>query len=135
VHAFACNCDVKDPRIAQIGLRVDYHSSAPKSLPESQNAVLLSYSWKDHHPRSRDLKLVSNFNAGTNAAARKDDILQISKHLPAEYLQEYPYGTNRSVIWNATAHAEFVVSPPGAGMDCHRHWENLPLELYLSSCG
>jgi hypothetical protein len=127
VHAFACNCDVKDPRITQVPLGVDYHSSAARSRPANQNVDLLHYTWKDHQSSQRELKIIYNFNVGTNPSARRDVKSQLLKNLPSQYLQEFRFGTSRSTIWQATAKTEFMVSPPGAGMDCHRHWEIIAL--------
>ena len=127
VQAFACNSNVKHPRLTQIALGVDYHAIASTTLPAEQNAELLSYTWQHNQARTREFKVLANFRITTNPGARRHVMPQLLKHLPEEYIRQFPLKTPRSDIWNATAHAEFMVSPPGRGMDCHRHWEIMAL--------
>eukprot|EP00045_Choanoeca_perplexa_P003618 m.32291 g.32291 ORF g.32291 m.32291 type:complete len:375 (+) comp12143_c0_seq1:164-1288(+) len=125
IHAFATNCDVEHERLTPVGLGIDFHTD--NHPVRNQSDELLSYAWHQINPLPRAFKVIANFNPKTNRTQREHVVPLLKQNLPDAIFQHIPNETPRQTIWNITSQVEFVISPPGHGVDCHRHWETLML--------
>lgn len=71
----------------------------------------------------REEKVFCNWHFSIDRADRKDCLAQIDQSLC--YFQPKPLPTAKT--WEMQANYQFVLSPHGAGLDCHRTWEALLL--------
>ncbi len=72
----------------------------------------------------RDQNVFTHFTVNTNPTVRSEWL----EYLKSQNFSEAPEGTiARTELWRKMASSQFVASPPGGGMDCHRTWEALVL--------
>lgn len=93
---------------------------------------LLSYYAKLSRNVEKNIYVFCNFRIGSNPTER----------MPCwNYFTQQPFATcwfisleakerSQETFWNDMSHAQFVVSPPGAGIDAFRTWEALLLGCY-----
>lgn len=68
-------------------------------------------------------RILVNFNIKTNPSERAPALEALSKH-PLAYI---PKWQNQYAYMRDLNESQFVASPPGNGVDCHRTWEALYL--------
>lgn len=132
LHAwFAQNRDADHPKIYSLPIGLDFHSrwSNPQiwgggfalpALQETELRVILSCSpsWQDRVPRA-----YCNWTATLDRGDRAECKAKADPR--ACYYQTTTL--SRSETWQEQSNYKFVISPSGAGMDCHRTWEALAL--------
>ncbi len=128
LHWFAQNCDIKHPKISSLPIGLDYHTIATYShwgskriSPKEQEQELLDIRKTDI---KKELKIFTNFHLNINSPARE----RLYKELKGSslfFFQEKPL--SRTETWKIQRKYNFVFSPAGVGMDCHRTWEALIL--------
>jgi hypothetical protein len=85
--------------------------------------------FKNAASEHRELKAHANFHFSMNtqfAQSRRDAIEQVNKELVV--YEEAP--VKRLVTWSNQSKYQFVISPHGGGLDCHRTWEALALGCF-----
>ena len=128
LHWFAQNCDIKNSKISGLPIGLDYHTIATyshwgskcisaeeqeKELKEIRETAL-----------AKENKIFTNFHLNINSPTRE----RFYKELKASklfFFQEKPL--SRIETWKIQKKYNFVFSPAGVGMDCHRTWEALIL--------
>eukprot|EP00730_Choanoeca_flexa_P011819 TRINITY_DN2825_c0_g1_i1.p1 TRINITY_DN2825_c0_g1~~TRINITY_DN2825_c0_g1_i1.p1 ORF type:complete len:379 (+),score=56.51 TRINITY_DN2825_c0_g1_i1:154-1290(+) len=133
VRWYAQNSDLDDhPKITRLPIGIDFHTLAWRSykwntyrtMPQDQNSMLLQLSHQAIN-QQRDLAILINFKIrGEDERSRA--VKSLESRLPASMFVK-PGAAPRKQVWEATTQVEFVLSPPGVGMDCHRTWEALAL--------
>lgn len=130
------DCDRKQKKINPYPIGLDLHSQRDYTLntvDDKTNAIV---------------KICKRCYAKTmkifcDIAASSQDRFGGQRKRVANILKELPHAqllTNRvsqAEIWEMYASYEFVVSPPGNGIDCHRTWEVLlmgSIPIVLTSC-
>uniref|UniRef100_A0A6C0DGV9 Exostosin GT47 domain-containing protein n=1 Tax=viral metagenome TaxID=1070528 RepID=A0A6C0DGV9_9ZZZZ len=133
---FAQNMVSVHPKLHQIPIGMDYHTLSvntshawgPKQTPLEQESVLnLIRKRADDKPRL--MKAYANFQFSLKtryAADRHEALKELNKDLVT--YEEKPVA--RFVTWAKQATHQFVISPHGGGLDCHRTWEALALGCY-----
>ena len=133
---FAQNMVSVHPKLHQIPIGMDYHTLSvntthawgPKQTPLEQESVL-NLIRKRSDGKSRLMKAYANFQFSMRtryAADRYEALKEMNKDLVM--YEEKP--VTRFVTWAKQATHQFVISPHGGGLDCHRTWEALALGCY-----
>ena len=128
LHWFAQNCDIKHLKTSTLPIGLDYHTIATYShwgsariSPKEQERELIEIR---KTTGSKELKIFTNFHLNINSSTRE----RLYKELRGSnlfFFQEKPL--SRIDTWNIQKKYNFVFSPAGVGMDCHRTWEALIL--------
>ena len=113
---------------------MDYHTLAtnanhpwgPLQSPIDQERLLLAI--RNQTVFQQPLAYANfQFSMNTRYAA---DRRQALAQLPPALLHYEPIPVSRFMTWAHQAKFEFVISPHGGGLDCHRTWEALALGCY-----
>jgi len=128
LHWFSQNCDIKNPKTSVLPIGLDYHTIATyphwgsnRISPEEQEKELNEIR---EIAVKKENKIFTNFHLNINSAARE----RLYKELKGSnlfFFQEKPL--SRIETWKIQKKYNFVFSPAGVGMDCHRTWEALIL--------
>jgi hypothetical protein len=131
LHWFAQNKALNHSKLSGIPIGLDYHSVAaghwwaPRSNPLEQEQLLLSIA-KNAPPLQKRVRLAFSSSMSTaNRGGRQGIAKALSNASDAVFYQPAPWP--RRNVWNMMSHFAFIISPPGAGPDCHRTWEALAL--------
>lgn len=118
------------PKLQYLPIGLDYHTIAendmwwgPRSSPLIQESLLLAVAKKGKPLNERIPIAYTTFHFILNRGDRQKAYDEISKDL----VYYEPERTSRLVSWKRQIEHAFVLSPPGAGYDCHRTWEALCL--------
>jgi len=130
---FAQNAIQISPKIHQLPIGLDYHTLSdnekhpwgPKQTPVQQETILtLIKARKSFLERKRGAHANFQFSMRTRYAQdRRDALGNLDKSL-VHYESE---PTSRFITWANQAGYQFVISPQGGGVDCHRTWEAMSL--------
>lgn len=128
---FAQNKAVLFDRLFSLPIGLDFHTlwSDPLAfgggplLPSSQEAELQSVLNNAPPLNDRILKMHCNWHFQIDRGDRMECLHKIDRSLC--HLEEI--FSNRLQAWKNQSHYAFVLSPEGAGLDCHRTWEALAL--------
>jgi hypothetical protein len=123
------------PKVHSIPIGLDYHTLSvqeghpwgSQQSPKEQEEDLILF--RNAAPSDRILKAYANFQFSMNtpfAKDRQEAIEQLDKELVV--YEETP--VKRLVTWSKQTNYQFVISPHGGGLDCHRTWEALALGCY-----
>ena len=135
VSAWVQNLDTEHPKAFPLPLGLDFHNlHMNKSGPWHEHEDVLSPNQQEQQIHAiaadsppfeqRRPAVLSHFTVGTQPIERS----QWQDYFKEQSFAETPEGMiERPTLWNMMAGAQFVASPPGAGMDCHRTWEALVL--------
>ena len=128
LHWFSQNCDIKDTKTSPLPIGLDYHTivtyphwGSKRVSPEAQEKQLIEIR---KAAINKENKIFTNFHLNINSAARE----RLYKELRENnlfFFQEKPL--SRIETWKNQKKYNFVFSPAGVGMDCHRTWEALIL--------
>jgi len=128
LHWFSQNCDIKNSKTSTLPIGLDYHTIATyphwgskRISPEEQEKELM---FIREISEDKENKIFTNFHLNINSAARE----RLYKELKGStlfFFQEKPL--SRIETWKMQKKYNFVFSPAGIGMDCHRTWEALIL--------
>ncbi len=148
LHWFAQNCDAGNylqSKITAIPLGIDFHSQYEKDswrynetlTPQDQEQRLLQLKKAANFERQCLAYADFQFNNTTRNLIKRDPSIKkdrkaIFKQLkknPAVFFQKKRL--LRESLWEAMSRFEFVISPHGTGLDCHRTWEALVLGSYV----
>ena len=121
------------PKIRSIPIGLDYHTLSvhrghvwgPQQTPKKQEETLIQI-----QPVSdRLLKAYANFQFSITTQFAQDRHLALQElNKDIVVYEERP--VNRQTTWINQSKYQFVISPHGGGLDCHRTWEALALGCY-----
>lgn len=128
---YAQNKDLQHPNIQSLPIGINIHNlwSNPLEwgggfiLPAMQELQLKTIAEEASTFSLRKPKIFCNWHFSIDRADRKQCLEQIDHSLC--YFQEKPLPMAQS--WQLQSQFQFVLSPHGAGLDCHRTWEALIL--------
>jgi hypothetical protein len=128
---FSQNLVLEHPKLHQIPIGMDYHTLSenthhpwgPQQTPQNQEYMLTQIQ-KREGVRERKAYANFQFSMQTRYAQDRRDAL---KEIPADAVYYEPSLVNRFKTWVKQSKYEFVISPFGGGLDCHRTWEALAL--------
>lgn len=133
---FCQNVALKHPKVCCIPIGMDYHtlsvnshhSWGPQQTPEQQERILTLLA-KRVEGNPRKLKAYSNFHFSMNTKLAQDRHNAIAE-IPKDLVYYEPTTCLRFESWLHQVEYQFVISPHGGGLDCHRTWEALALGCY-----
>jgi hypothetical protein len=128
---WAQNCAVSHPKLHFLPIGNDYHTmwefpgvfSHLRLSPVAQESLLYRVLAESPPIEERYLVGYCNWLPTIDRGDRRECYLTIDQSA----LLVEPSRVPREVSWSRQASCMFVVSPEGAGMDCHRTWEALML--------
>lgn len=131
VSWFAQNRDSDHPKLHSLPIGINLHNlwSNPLEwgggfiLPSMQEQQLLNIAESAPDLSQREHKIFCNWHFSIDRADRKDCYEIIDKSVC--YFQPKPMPMVET--WELQSQYQFVLSPHGAGLDCHRTWEALLL--------
>lgn len=143
VHIYAQNGGPAHPKLTVLPIGMDYHTKTVNRIPllipslvASELLRTLEHQLSTPTVQDNELERIrsetqpfteriplcfSNFDnkVPSRVSARRDTNESL--------VVEFPYGSSRKDTWEAQSKYAFVLSPKGAGIDCHRTWEALAL--------
>jgi hypothetical protein len=128
---YAQNRDVNHPKLYSLPIGINLHNlwSNPLEwgggfiLPTLQELQIQTIANQALPLTKRQPKIFCNWHFSIDRADRRTCYEQIDRSLC--YFQEKPLPMANT--WSLQAQYQFVLSPHGAGFDCHRTWEALML--------
>jgi hypothetical protein len=134
---FAQNCALEDDKVVQLPIGLDYHtiSNNPNrnwrdehegSSTEDQEQILkdIRETMAPFYERTND-KIFANFSI--DYSNDQDVRVLAIRNTPQELLSLHLEFSKRTKVWKNMKEYKFILSPYGAGPDCHRTWEALCL--------
>ena len=125
------------PKLRQIPIGMDYHTLSvqknthpwgPQQTPQQQETMLDMIRLRmKGKPRAMTAHANFQFSMRTRYAVDRQDALRLLNKDLVVY-EETP--VKRVSTWIHQANHQFVISPHGGGLDCHRTWEALALGCY-----
>jgi len=137
LHWFTQNCDAPEHELmTPIPLGLDYHTLnrrkmwGEKRTPYlEQDQALIRLADNQRNPKAwqnKNPNVLVDFHHSLHANATDRNLaFEASKMLSGTKL--LPARISRSQYWKAVRECQFVLSPIGAGTDCHRTWEAIVL--------
>lgn len=128
---YAQNLATRHPKLHALPIGLDYHTMwerpgfwglTPVSAIAQENALINTWSASPEFPQ-RYLAAYCNWHFAMQRGDRQACFDAIDRQ--ACFFE--PSAVPRQSAWSRQAECMFVVSPEGAGMDCHRTWEALLL--------
>jgi hypothetical protein len=131
VNWYAQNLNVTHEKLFHLPIGLDYHTmwerpgflgmTAVSAIAQEQTLI----SRLESSPQFNDRYLAAycNWHFAIDRGDRRECFEKIDKS--ACYFELRP--TSRGATWARQAECMFVVSPEGAGIDCHRSWEAITL--------
>ena len=137
------------PQIKPIPLGIDFHSQyekknwrfksfkTPLEQEEELNDIRQSF---NHSKKNRKLKILSDFhfsNSSKELVSRlpsevKKDRKMIYRSIKKNPCYDFLWRRlKRHRLWEKMVQYQFIISPHGKGLDCHRTWEALALGCYV----
>ena len=133
IHWFCQNWIGSHDKVTLIPIGMDYHTMQTRNIfwgpitnCYDQELLLIKIREKMKPFWERDIKCYSNFHFLTTTKHGYDRIDAIKK-IPTDLVYYEPIQLKRLLSWNKQLNYAFVISPHGAGYDCHRMWEALLL--------
>lgn len=120
-HMFSQNCVADHPKITRIPIGMDFHTLENTVSKPSQNDHLAHIA-RQAHPLADRIPLIY-VNTSASHPERERAKRMISYHLC------YIESTRLEKVdcFEPMARYQFVLSPRGCGLDCHRAWEAMAL--------
>ena len=128
---YAQNKDFEHPKLHSLPIGINLHNlwSNPLEwgggfiLPNLQELQLLTIAEQAPPFANRQPFIFCNWHFSIDRADRKDCFARINRSMC--FFQEHPLPMAKT--WQLQSQYQFVLSPHGAGFDCHRTWEALLL--------
>ncbi len=133
--AWIQNLDIKHPKAFPLPLGLDFHNlhinthgpwhrNSHVQSPNEQERQIKTIAEEALPFAQRQPAVFTHFTVETQPVVRSEWL----DYFEDQSFAQTPTGSiERSELWRKMAGAQFVASPPGAGMDCHRTWEALVL--------
>lgn len=128
---FAQNCLIDHPKISRLPIGLDYHTmwehpghwGLKKQSSVAQEHALLTIFRQSLPFQNRLMGGYCNWHFAIN----RGDRLECKEKIEPSVSYFEPHPISRMATWQRQSQLMFVVSPEGAGVDCHRTWEALLL--------
>jgi hypothetical protein len=136
---FCQNWTGSDPtgKVHRIPIGLDYHTLrkhmglmhpwGPGKTPREQEYELLAVAAAAPPLFERKRLCYSNWHHAAFGINRRGDRQEALKKIPSDIVYYDDAYTDRVTSWRTQAGMQFVLSPRGGGLDCHRTWEALIL--------
>ena len=133
VRWFAQNLTCNHPKLFHLPIGLDYHTVHEQPFhwglkalsPVAQEFSLLEILQRSSPIRERYFAAYCNWHFSLDRGDRGECLKKLNKEVC--YFEEHR--VPRSATWHRQSEFMFVISPFGAGLDCHRTWEALVLGL------
>jgi hypothetical protein len=131
VNWFAQNMVADHPKLHQMPIGMDYHTmwehpgiwGLAKQSPIAQERVLMNTFASAPDFSDRYFAGYCNWHFAPDRGDRQDCLAKIDKSISLIEKNHLP----RISSWQRQSRCMFVISPEGAGIDCHRTWEAILL--------
>lgn len=135
IGALIQNLDIQHPKAVPLPLGLDFHNlhinkhgpwhTLEETLtPNQQELQIQTFAEQALPFEHRSPTVFTHFTVGTQRVVRSEWL----SYFQEQSFANAPQGTiERTQLWKNMGGSQFVASPPGAGMDCHRTWEALVL--------
>ena len=131
VNWFAQNMVADHPKLHQIPIGMDYHTmwerpgtwGVAQQSPIAQERVLMNTLASAPDFSERFFAGYCNWHFALERGDRQDCLVKIDRRISLIEKNHLP----RISTWQRQARCMFVISPEGAGIDCHRTWEAILL--------
>jgi hypothetical protein len=128
---YAQNLTYKHPKLKNLPIGLDYHTVHEKPYlwglkahsPLAQELTLIDVLQRSSLIENRFFAAYCNWQFAMNRGDRSECLQKIDKQLCFFEPDRLP----RTATWSRQSEFMFVISPFGAGLDCHRTWEALML--------
>lgn len=128
---YAQNCLTTHPKLEQLPIGLDYHTmwdhpghwGMRRQSPVAQEHAILSVLRQSSPFQNRLLGGYCNWHFAIDRGDRRECKEKIQSSIA--FFEPHPIP--RMATWQRQSQIMFVVSPEGAGVDCHRTWEALLL--------
>lgn len=136
IHWFSQNADFIHDKITKIPIGLDYHtlltskthqSWGDNNTPLEQEEHLLSIASLNI---KKKLECYGNYRCSVLCRKYTNDRIESINEIPEDLIYYEPQFSLRIMSWIKQLHYQFVVSPHGNGLDCHRTYEALALGCY-----
>lgn len=121
IHWFAQNNTFKHPKITPIPIGIEN-----KKWFMSGYVLTKIIKKLEGQRNERKRRILFGFNSNTNFEERSKALAELRKNPLADEIKERLIPTEYFKLLNKY---DFVASPPGNGVDCHRTWEALYLDI------
>ena len=116
---FAQNVEMEHPKLIPIPIGIENKKYFYNGIPYIFNKI------KNTKTTKKD-KIIFGFNIMTNPQERQSAFSELINNNVVEQINGFPNPYNYIKILNQY---KFVASPPGNGIDCHRTWEAMYLNV------
>jgi hypothetical protein len=128
---FAQNATATHDKLHALPIGLDYHTMTEKPglwgltqvFPPAQEHELLASWGRSREPHQRYLGMYCNWAGTLERGDRRACLEQVDRSV----LYVESARISRASTWARQSQFLFVLSPEGAGMDCHRTWESILL--------
>ena len=119
IHWFGKNVLIKNPSITPIPIGLE-------NLQKYGTGITSLYDKFSKSKIKKKNKILYHFKIATNKTERQAAMDYISKHPLAE---TYEYKLSPPLYLKKLRNYKFIISPPGAGEECHRSWEAMYINV------
>jgi hypothetical protein len=136
IHWFSQNADFNHDKLTKIPIGLDYHTLLTSKTPHSWGDNNTPLEQEKHLLSIASLNIKKNIDCYANyrcsVYCRKytNDRIESIDEIPENLVYYEPQSLLRIVSWIKQTHYQFVISPHGNGLDCHRTYEALALGCY-----
>jgi len=128
---FAQNASARHPKLFALPIGLDYHTmwerpgmwGITRVSPQAQERQLVEIWARSPEPHQRYLAGYCNWAGTLDRGDRRECLERVDRSVLFVETGQVP----RAGTWARQAEFLFVLSPAGAGVDCHRTWEALLL--------
>jgi len=136
IHWFSQNADFNHDKLTKIPIGIDYHTLLTRKNHQS---------WGDNNnPLEQEKHLLTiaslnikkkigcyaNYRCSVLCRKYTNDRIDSINNIPEDLVYYEPQFQLRILSWLKQLHYQFVISPHGNGLDCHRTYEALALGCY-----
>ncbi len=128
---YAQNCIRDHPKLFKLPIGLDYHSNVGhlEMSPIDHEKLMVNIKEQSKPFYEREIKCYSNFHFVIDSSRYGYDRKDAIEKIPKELMFYEPTRVNREESFKNQIKYAFVVSPHGNGLDCHRTWEALYLNI------
>ena len=142
LQIFCQNLADNSVSLKNLPIGLDYHSNLyfydffqpNRKMPLHQELALVDLLKSAQNWSSRPLRVSVDWAGSTHRGDRSEAL----EHLPGQLCQFTDFGGKKRVaqmdIWKQHLSCQFVASPFGVGLDCHRTWEAIALGCVPITC-
>jgi hypothetical protein len=135
IHWFSQNCIIKHSKLTQIPIGLDYHTLSSikyEKWGENKSALDQEKDLKKYrNNEKKEIKCYGNFHINMENIKYSQERKNAYNIIPKSLIFYENKHVFRNISWKNQSKFQFIISPWGNGLDCHRTWEALSLGLYV----